>query len=387
MKKPRRKSSRRDFLKGKAAADALGDVVDEIGASGTTDSAGTASACTPAERRREGLLLEVGRRAMACQFQVFAPMRDSAEDMEAILAALDCVDMWEDRLSVFRPQSEISRINRLAPETECVIEPETFELLERCLSYYETTGGAFDITAAPLVRVWGFHARQGRFPTDQELRDALARVGSHHVELNRATHGVRFAHPDMEINLGSVGKGFALDQCAQGLDAAGLNDYLIHGGHSSILARGSRSADGKARGWRVRLRHPLRPEQVLAELRLQDQALATSGSGRQFFYHKGHRYGHVIDPRSGYPADTVLSVTVVGPSGEQTDALATAFFVMGIEATRTLCRSMPELSVVFVRRGPRTGSVVLETIAMDDQSLAVADGVMVENGPSKNQTA
>ena len=361
-----RKSSRRDFLQGKAAIDALGDLVDGSADDGMPPP--RAARATGSEgRSARRLLFEVGRKAMACQFQVFTPSSDDPAVIEAALAALDCVDAWEDRLSVYREQSEISRINRGAAVAACGIDAETFALLQRCIAYWQSTRGAFDITAAPLVRAWGFHIRKGRFPSDEELRGALERVGSQHVVLNSEQHTVRFTRAGMELNLGSIGKGFALDRCADVLDSAGVTDYMIHGGHSSIVARGRRCA--ATADWWVRLRNPRRGDQVLAELRLRDQALGTSGSGRQFFYHHGRRYGHVIDPRSGHPAEGVLSATVIGPSAEQADALATAFFVLGIQATRDYCRAHPELAVVFVCPGERRGSVSLELIQLADHEI------------------
>ena len=105
----------------------------------------------------------------------------------------------------------------------------------------------------------------------------------------------------------------------------------------------------------------------MAELLLSNTALGTSGNARQFFYHQGRRYGHVLDPRTGLPSDGVLSVSVLAPRAAEADALATGFFVMGVEATRTFCESRPDLSVAFVLAGQRAGSVTIETIAMDDR--------------------
>ena len=177
------------------------------------------------------------------------------------------------------------------------------------------------------------------------------------------------------MNLGSVGKGYALDRCAEVMAMGGVEAFMCHGGQSSILARGVRRAgDDKqdAVPWSVALRHPLRPERRLAELSLCDQALGTSGSGQQFFYHRGRRYGHVLDPRSGAPAEGVLSATVLAPSAAQADALATTFFVLGVDATSAYCEEHPELSVVFVLPGSRQSTVALETVG-DVSQLQLVD--------------
>lgn len=361
--KPGRKSSRREFLTGRATLDTLGDLAAGVGDAGPDARTG------PAPSQVRSLLLQVERRAMACQFQVFLPARDDSVGMEAALAALDSVDLWEDRLSIFRDASEISRVNRGAGVQPVTVSPETCRLLTRCVQYHNSTGGAFDITAAPLFRAWGFHRRRGRMPSDSELAAAAQLVGSEHLHIDDESDTAFLDRDGMELNLGSVGKGFALDRCRDVFAGAGVENYLVHGGHSSLLARGNRWLDGDSPGWWVRLRHPLRDELVLAELRLCDRALATSGSGRQFFYHEGRRYGHVIDPRTATPADKVLSVTVSGPSAEQVDALATAFFVMGLDEAAAFCTAHPELSAVFVVAGSRSGSAGLERIGVADEDL------------------
>jgi thiamine biosynthesis lipoprotein len=112
-------------------------------------------------------------------------------------------------------------------------------------------------------------------------------------------------------------------------------------------------------GWSIALRHPLKPDVRLAEFRLRDQALGTSGSGTQFFHYEGQRYGHVLDPRTGWPADKVLSATVIAPTAEQADALSTALFVMGLEAGREFCAKRPEIGALFVTPGSRAGTIEL----------------------------
>jgi thiamine biosynthesis lipoprotein len=169
---------------------------------------------------------------------------------------------------------------------------------------------------------------------------------------------VRFLAPGVEINLGGIGKGYALDRCADLLRAAGIEDFLIHGGQSSVLAVGSHPAT-PGQGWNIGLRHPLRPDRRLAEFFLRDQALGTSGSGTQFFHHRGKRYGHLLDPRTGRPADGVLSATVLAPDAAEADALATAFYVLGPEAAATYGASHDGIATLLATPGPKQGSVEL----------------------------
>jgi thiamine biosynthesis lipoprotein len=316
-------------------------------------------------------MVQVGRRAMACQFQVFLKPAQYQGAVEAATEALDLIDQLEDQMTIYRPHSEISRINELAAEQSCPVEPRLFDLLDRCVQLSDSTGGAFDITAGPLVRLWGFHTRQGHFPPNDRIREVLQRVGSKFLELDRNRHTIHFLRRGMELNLGSVGKGYALDRCSEILESAGVADFMIHGGHSSILARGVRQAGDERQDWRVALRHPLRPERRVAEIRLCDSGLGTSGSGQQFFYHQGRRYGHVLDPRTGVPSEGVLSATVLAPCAADADALATTFFVLGVDRTREYCKHRPDLSVVFILPGSRQGTVALEMIGIDNEVVVL----------------
>jgi thiamine biosynthesis lipoprotein len=192
-------------------------------------------------------------------------------------------------------------------------------------------------------------------------------VGRCWLELDPSASAIRFRKPGVEINLGAIGKGYALDRCAELFAQAGVLDYVIHGGQSSVLARGSRvgrAADDS--GWTVGLRHPLRAEQRYVEIDLQDRALGTSGSGNQFFHHRGRRYGHVLDPRTGWPAEGVLSCTVLAPSAAIADALSTAFFVMGVDRAREYCRSRDDLAALMICPGARSGSVETHAIGLSE---------------------
>jgi thiamine biosynthesis lipoprotein len=146
-----------------------------------------------------------------------------------------------------------------------------------------------------------------------------------------------------------------------------MDDFLIHGGQSSVLASGTHRAAAVS-GWTVGLRHPLRPDQRLAEFHLSDRALGTSGSGTQFFHHRGRRYGHLIDPRTGQPADGVYSATVVAPTAARADALATAFYILGLEGTQRYCADHADVGALIVTPGERAGSVELTNYGIDEST-------------------
>ena len=366
------KSTRRDFLRGKSAADAVTDAMQTALPDSDPPIATGQGASRP-------YMVHVSRRAMACEFEVTCNAGQYENQTEAALDVLDLVESLEGEMSVFRDTSQIGRINREAATRPVTVDGWLFDLLEQALGLHDRTEGAFDITSAPLWRVWGFARRQGAVPDEKQLALALESVGSRFVKLDRRAKTVRFLKSGVEINLGSIGKGYALDRCDRMLTDAGIDDFLLHGGQSSVLARGSRLAGGDSTpgelssGWTVGLGHPLRPGRRLAEIRLENRALATSGSAAQFFRHKGRRYCHVLDPRTGQPAEGVLSATVLGPSAALTDALATAFFVLGSEWALEYCSSRPELAAIFVLPAPQGPGVQISSTGLGDGDLRVVD--------------
>jgi thiamine biosynthesis lipoprotein len=204
-------------------------------------------------------------------------------------------------------------------------------------------------------------------PDDEALRDALARVGSQHLLLDADAQTIRFARGGVEINLGSIGKGYAVDRAATILEARGVKDFLFHGGKSSVLARGSRIPPAaEANPWSVGVGHPLRPERRLGVLTLRNQAMGTSGTATQSFHHAGQRYGHILDPRTGWPAQGVLSVSVVADDAATADALSTALYVLGPEKAEAFCARHAEITAIMSLGGSGNSLEVLE-MNVDDE--------------------
>jgi thiamine biosynthesis lipoprotein len=304
---------------------------------------------------------------MACEFQVFLNAGQYAGETAAAVETLDLISALEEQLSYFKPHSALAQLNALAADEPVRVEPEVFAILEAALTLSAETDGAYDITATPLWEAWGFARREGSLPSDSQLAEALSRVGYRHVELDRQAGTVRFLKPGMRLNLGSLGKGYALDRCAEKLLGLGIEHFLIHGGQSSLIAHGQQGFAAVAAGpesgaWVVGLRHPLRPDRRIGTLRLRNRALGTSGAQFQSFWHQGRRYGHILDPRTGQPAQHVLSVSVAAPSGMLADALSTAFYVMPPEAVLEYCRTRPELGVVLFCPAARAGGMEVRAV-------------------------
>jgi len=348
------KTTRREFLAGKSAVEALGDAI--IGPPPELPPPKSVGV-EPGSH-----LLSVSREAMACLFEVVFDAATYREATDAAIEALELVAHLEDQLTIYRDTSEVASINARAATDAVVVEEGLFGLLTRAVELYEWTGGGFDITAGRLSKIWGFYRRQGRMPSAEEVTAALATVGTRHLQLDAAARSVRFLQPGLELNLGAIGKGYALDRAADALVSSGIGDFLIHGGNSSVLARGN----GASPGWSVAFRHPLKPDVRLAEFILCNQALGTSGSGTQFFHYQGQRYGHILDPRTGWPADQVLSATVIAPTAEQADALSTAFYVLGLEPARSICERHPEFSALLVTQSQTAAGIELHPLNLAD---------------------
>jgi thiamine biosynthesis lipoprotein len=363
--------NRREFLAGRAAGDVLVHFVEEA-----ADRVGRlADQLDPAPDELAGTnyVTVLQRAAMACQFEIRLNASSESTDSRptaSAVAALDLIEELEEQLSVFRDSSEISQINRVAALSPVEVEPQLFQLLELAGRLYTETMGAFDLTSGPLSRTWGFHRRSGRIPTPEELAAARDKVGWQNVILNSSTGQIAFARQGTEIHLNSIGKGYALDRAAALLCSEGVEDFLFHGGRSSLIARGNRSGQC---GWQAGLRHPLFPRLRLALFRLQNEALSTSGSATQYFRHRGKRYGHIIDPRTGWPAEGFHSVTVIAPTAAEADALSTAFFVMGPEATVEYCRTRPHLKVLMVIATSREGEIEVACINLHDDEWQVGN--------------
>ena len=301
-----------------------------------------------------GYWLHVNRPAMACRFEVTLPMWERA-GVSVATDALNEIDSLEAQLTVFRETSEVTFINRNAASGPVKVGAELFELLLLCKELHGETKGAFDITSGPLSRCWGFLRREGRIPEVEELDLARAVLGSDKLLLDATSRTIRFTRTGVAINLGSIGKGYALDRVAASMSGR-IDTALLNAGASSMRAIGS--GERGQRGWEVGLRHPRDKNRRMAVLRLRDCAMSTSGSEEQYFEHAGKRYGHIINPRSGWPADRVTSVTVVAQSAAISDALATAFYVGGRELAEAYCATHPEVLVIMLEYDAERPAVI-----------------------------
>ncbi|MCS7025836.1 MAG: FAD:protein FMN transferase [Bryobacteraceae bacterium] len=274
----------------------------------------------------ELLRLEQSLDAMGTVYTIVAYGEERGALLGAVDQAFEEVRRLDRMLSNYRPDSELSRVNREAARGPVAVSAELFALLEACQRYSQESDGAFDITVGPLMKIWGFYKGSGRLPHRAEIRGVLGRIGYRRMILDPARRTVRFERDGMSLDPGGIGKGYAVDRVAEILKAAKVHAALISAGSSSIVALGSPPGE---KGWKIGIRHPKDIRRTIEEVLLKDTSLSTSGTSEKFFRAEGKLYSHIMDPRTGYPAQGMLSVTVIAPKGIDSEAWTKPVFING----------------------------------------------------------
>ena len=231
------------------------------------------------------------------------------------------IERIEGLLSKYKADSEVAELNRLG---SLKVSPDTFYIVKRAKEFYSLSDGAFDISVAPLVDLWGFTDKKFAVPQDNKIKATLALIGSDKIILNAGDNVIKFKLSGMKIDLGAIAKGYALDCALKKLKDKSITSCLINaGGQVSCLG------DKFGKPWRVAVQNP-QGKGVIDYLELVNKSVSTSGDYRQFFSAGAKKYAHILDPKTGYPADSgIVAVTVVAEDGLTADALSTTVFVLG----------------------------------------------------------
>lgn len=362
--------NRRDLLTGQALRQQAAAAQDALASAVLGDRS------TP----QAGPTVRLAIRAMATEFVVL--MNPGApEQIWTASAALDVVAEVERQLTVYRSDSEVSRLNETASERPVGVSRNLFELLAECAELSRLTEGAFDVATHAQIALRQRYRKLETIPNDAEIAQSLARSGMQHVAFDPSATSIAFDRAGVGLNFGAIGKGYALDRCANVLSGRGSGDehrsahadespsvpsFCLSGGHSSVLARGGHNG---LEGWPVGIGNPLFTSRRLGTILLKNQAMGTSGSNVQFFRHEGTRYGHILDPRTARPAAGLLSATVIAPTAAMADALSTAFFVLGVEKARELCDNQPLIGALLIPPPDRGGRLTPIVCGLSDECL------------------
>ena len=275
----------------------------------------------------ELLRLEKSGDAMGATYSLVLYGYDQTKLDAAADSAFDEAWRLDRMLSNYRADSEWSAVNRRAAEAPVKVSLELFQLLSACLAYSRESEGAFDIAVGPLMKVWGFYKGSGRLPRPAEVAAALPKVGYRHIHLDPAAHTVSFDRPGVELDPGGIGKGYAVDRMVEVLKQQGVEIALVAASGSSIFGMGAPPTEPK--GWRVEIKDPRNSRRKAAEVFLKDMSMSTSGTYEKFFMAEGRTYAHIMDPRTGYPAQGSLSVSVIAPRTTDSEVWAKPYFVNG----------------------------------------------------------
>jgi len=298
----------------------------------------------PAQAADSLVRYEASHQAMGTVFTVVVYGSNRVYLEEVASQVFQEIDQLDDQMSNYKPESELSSINREAARHAVIVEPGLFRLIQDSLQYSRDSGGDFDITVGPLMKAWGFFRGRGRLPSKPELGQALKRIGYERIKLDAAARTIRFDDPGIEIDLGAIAKGYAVDQAVKILRDNGIRQALVSSGTSSLYALGSPPGET---GWKISVRNPLDQSKAVCVLRLQNLSLSVSGDYEKFFKLGGKTYAHIMDPHTGMPVENMLSTAVVSPSATDSDALSTSFFVEGPSRARDYLKLHPNLTAIL----------------------------------------
>ncbi len=321
------------------AGDEFADVFEESGAGRTTPLAG------------DTVRLET--KAMGCSWFVIMNPGPPRQVMVAS-DAFDVVRDAEQMLTIYREDSETSRLNKDAASSWQTVSEELQKFLQTCQRIFDATGGAFDPAVGALINLWKQAREESRIPSQGEIEEALAISGMSLVLQEPEKQRVKFDQDGLLLDFASIGKGYGIDQAAEHIRQEEIDSFLVHGGQSSLYAAGEHQGHD---GWPIGLKNPLFTEKRYATILLKDVAMSTSGSNIQYFRYEGKRYGHLLDPRTGWPAEGLLSVTVIAPTATEADALSTAFYAMGLDNSVQYCDDHSRIGAILIS-APTQGRVL-----------------------------
>ncbi len=281
---------------------------------------------------------------MGSRFDITVVAEDSAKAFFYMDTAIAEIRRIERLISSWDPHSQTSEINRNAGIRPVKVDKELFDLIKRSIGISRLTGGAFDISYASMDRIWKFDGSMKKMPSEEEIRKSVEKVGYENILLDEKNQTVFLRKKGMKIGFGAIGKGYAADKAKKLLISLGCQAGIINA--SGDMNTWGTQPGGKP--WMVAITNPLNKRKSFGLVPLANGAVVTSGDYEKYVEFNGIRYAHIINPKTGYPATGIISVTVFAPSAELADALATSIFVMGIDAGLNLINQLPKVECLIV---------------------------------------
>lgn len=265
---------------------------------------------------------------------------------KAIKEAFNEMRRIDALMNIYREESEVSLLNR---EGEARVSKETLEVIKKSIEFSRLTGGAFDITCGPLVNLWKRAKKKKKIPTTEEIKEVVSLVGYEKLVLEG--NWVRFKEKGMQIDLGGIAKGYAVDKAIEVLKKNGVRQALVNAG-GDLYALGKASQGEK---WQIGIQHPRQEGKILTIIKVKDGAVATSGDYQRYFMLEGKRFAHIVNPMTGWTVqDVPMSVTIIAPDAVSADALATGIFVLGPEEGMKLIEGLGGIEGMIVSEEMKT---------------------------------
>ena len=281
---------------------------------------------------------------MGCSFEITVVASNAEEGDEYIDMAVEEIKRIEKIISSWDENSQTSKINRNAGISPVKVDPELFNLIERAIKISYLTDGAFDISYASMDKLWKFDGTMSQMPDEKLVSSSVKLVGFENIILNSNDTTVFLTKKGMKIGFGAIGKGYAADRSKKLLMQEGVTSGIINA--SGDMNTWGRQPNGEE--WQVAITNPMDKNKAFALLPILDAAVVTSGSYEKYVMLDGKRYAHIINPKTGYPASGIISVTVFAPQAELADALATSVFVMGKDVGLGLINQLPNTECIII---------------------------------------
>ena len=295
-------------------------------------------ALTAQETHNRTLLL------MGTRFDITVVAKDSVQSNAYIDLAIEEITRIEKLISSWDPGSQTSEINRNAGIKPVKVDEELFTLIGRSVELSKLTDGAFDISFASMDRIWKFDGSMTEMPSEEKVKQSVAKVGYRNIILDSENLTVFLKIPEMKIGFGAIGKGYAADRAKNLLMSKGVSAGIINA--SGDMNTWGKQPDGKH--WKVAITNPMDKNKAFATLPINEGAVVTSGNYEKYVSFNGTRYTHIIDPRTGYPSSGIISATVFAPKAELADALATSIFVMGKVTGIDFINQLPKIECILI---------------------------------------
>lgn len=281
---------------------------------------------------------------MGSKFEITLVDKDSLSAEKNIDKSINEIRRIENLISEWKPETQISEVNRNAGIKPVKVDPEVFTLTEKGIYFSKLTDGAFDISIVAMDKIWKFDDSMNELPSEESIKNSVKNVGYQNIILDKTNSTIFLKNKGMKIGFGSIGKGYAADKTRELMKGFGIKSGLINAS-GDISAWGTQS-DGKP--WAIGINNPFKDDKIAAVLYLKENAVTTSGSYEKYAEIHGKRYSHIMNPKTGYPSTGLTSVTVVGSNATMANGFSTSIMVLGKKEGLKLIKKFPEYQYLLI---------------------------------------